>query len=86
MPVGLVGRGKHLLRQWHTAADTRRFTLWAKSLHAARTTKGWGMLVEQAAEVLLALARHSPRYGHRRSRHWRSTPSTLGTVIMTGWL
>jgi shikimate dehydrogenase len=72
MPAGLVsdqtvcydmayGRG-------HTA-----FTLWAKSQHAGRTTKGWGMLVEQAAEsfllwrgirpdtkpVLAALAQHA---------------------------
>ena len=26
------------------------FTMWAKSLYAGRTSKGWGMLVEQAAE------------------------------------
>jgi shikimate dehydrogenase len=49
------------------------FTLWAKSLHAKQTSKGWGMLVEQAAEsfqlwrgirpetksVLTALAQHT---------------------------
>jgi shikimate dehydrogenase len=29
------------------------FTSWGKSLHAGRITKGWGMLVEQAAESFL---------------------------------
>src|SRR5579871_47060 len=29
------------------------FTLWARALHARRTSKGWGMLVEQAAESFL---------------------------------
>jgi shikimate dehydrogenase len=49
------------------------FTLWAKAQRAGRTSKGWGMLVEQAAEsfflwrgirpdtqpVLEALSHHS---------------------------
>jgi shikimate dehydrogenase len=72
MPVGLVGEETICYDMAYGRGHTP-FTLWAKSLHAARTTKGWGMLVEQAAEsfllwrgirpdtqpVLQALARHS---------------------------
>jgi shikimate dehydrogenase len=49
MPVGLVGEGTVCYDMAYGRGHTP-FTLWAKSLHAARTTKGWGMLVEQAAE------------------------------------
>jgi shikimate dehydrogenase len=72
MPVGLVGEESICYDMAYGRGHTP-FTLWAKSLHAARTTKGWGMLVEQAAEsfllwrgirpatepVLLALAQHA---------------------------
>jgi shikimate dehydrogenase len=72
MPVGLVGEESICYDMAYGRGHTP-FTLWARSLHAARTTKGWGMLVEQAAEsfllwrgirpdtqpVLQALARHS---------------------------
>jgi shikimate dehydrogenase len=72
MPVGLVGEESICYDMAYGRGHTS-FTLWAKSLHAARTTKGWGMLVEQAAEsfllwrgirpetqpVLEALARHA---------------------------
>ncbi len=72
MPVGLVGEESVCYDMAYGRGHTP-FTLWAKSLHAARTTKGWGMLVEQAAEsfllwrgirpdtqpVLEALAQHS---------------------------
>ena len=52
MPVGLVGEGTVCYDMAYGRGHTP-FTLWAKSLHAARTTKGWGMLVEQAAESFL---------------------------------
>jgi len=52
MPVGLVGEGTICYDMAYGRGHTP-FTLWAKSLHAARTTKGWGMLVEQAAESFL---------------------------------
>jgi shikimate dehydrogenase len=52
MPVGLVGEATICYDMAYGRGHTP-FTLWAKSLHAARTTKGWGMLVEQAAESFL---------------------------------
>ncbi|HEY5264881.1 MAG TPA: shikimate dehydrogenase [Steroidobacteraceae bacterium] len=52
MPVGLVGEETICYDMAYGRGHTP-FTLWGKSLHAARTTKGWGMLVEQAAESFL---------------------------------
>jgi shikimate dehydrogenase len=52
LPVGLVGEATVCYDMAYGRGHTP-FTLWAKSLHAARTTKGWGMLVEQAAESFL---------------------------------
>jgi shikimate dehydrogenase len=72
LPVGLVGEESICYDMAYGRGHTP-FTLWGKSLHAARTVKGWGMLVEQAAEsfslwrgirpdtkpVLQALAAHT---------------------------
>ncbi|HEY2782645.1 MAG TPA: shikimate dehydrogenase [Steroidobacteraceae bacterium] len=52
MPVGLVSEESICYDMAYGRGHTP-FTLWAKSLHASRTTKGWGMLVEQAAESFL---------------------------------
>jgi shikimate dehydrogenase len=52
MPAGIVGEQSICYDMAYGRGHTP-FTLWAKSLHAARTTKGWGMLVEQAAESFL---------------------------------
>jgi len=49
MPVGLIGEDTVCYDMTYGRGPTP-FTSWAKSLHAARVTKGWGMLVEQAAE------------------------------------
>jgi shikimate dehydrogenase len=48
MPAGLVGEDTVCYDMAYGRGHTP-FTLWAKSLHAKRATKGWGMLVEQAA-------------------------------------
>jgi shikimate dehydrogenase len=52
VPKGLVGEETICYDMAYGRGQTP-FTSWAKSLHAARTTKGWGMLVEQAAESFL---------------------------------
>jgi len=72
MPAGLVDEETVCYDMAYGRGQTP-FTTWAHSLHARRTTKGWGMLVEQAAEsfflwrgirpntqpVLEALAQHA---------------------------
>jgi shikimate dehydrogenase len=71
LPASIVGTGTMCYDMAYGRGDTP-FTRWAKSQRAARTAKGWGMLVEQAAEsfmlwrgirpntqaVLEALAKH----------------------------
>jgi shikimate dehydrogenase len=52
MPVGLVSEESVCYDMAYGRGHTP-FTLWAQSLHAARAMKGWGMLVEQAAESFL---------------------------------
>jgi shikimate dehydrogenase len=49
LPPGLVGEDTFCYDLAYGKGHTP-FTLWAKSLYAARISKGWGMLVEQAAE------------------------------------
>lgn len=48
MPAGLVGEDTVCYDLAYGRGETP-FTRWARSLHAARVDKGWGMLVEQAA-------------------------------------
>ncbi len=72
LPEGLVGEETVCYDMAYGRGHTP-FTLWAKSQHPRRASKGWGMLVEQAAEsfflwrgirpdtkpVLEALAHHT---------------------------
>jgi len=52
MPAGLVSEETVCYDMAYGRGPTP-FTSWGKSLHAGRITKGWGMLVEQAAESFL---------------------------------
>jgi shikimate dehydrogenase len=52
LPAGIVGDATVCYDMSYGRGETP-FTRWANSLHAARASKGWGMLVEQAAESFL---------------------------------
>jgi shikimate dehydrogenase len=52
MPAGLVGEDTLCYDMAYGRGHTP-FTQWARAQHARRTAKGWGMLVEQAAESFL---------------------------------
>ena len=52
VPAGLVSEETVCYDMAYGRGPTP-FTTWGKSLHAGRITKGWGMLVEQAAESFL---------------------------------
>ncbi len=52
LPAGIVGDSTVCYDMSYGRVDTP-FTRWAKEQHAARAVKGWGMLVEQAAESFL---------------------------------
>jgi shikimate dehydrogenase len=52
LPDGLVNEHTVCYDMAYGRGDTP-FTLWARTLHARSISKGWGMLVEQAAESFL---------------------------------
>lgn len=52
LPKSLVNEGTVCYDMVYGRGHTP-FTQWARSLNAGRTSKGWGMLVEQAAESFL---------------------------------
>jgi shikimate dehydrogenase len=69
---GLVGEETVCYDMAYGRGDTPLHA-WAKSLHAARTTKGWGMLVEQAAESFLLWRGIRPEHPAGARRLSRST-------------
>ena len=52
LPDGLVGEATVCYDMTYGRGETP-FTRWAAAQHAGRVSKGWGMLVEQAAEAFL---------------------------------
>lgn len=50
LPLGLVGERSVCYDMSYGRGETP-FTQWGRSQHAGQTVKGWGMLVEQAAEA-----------------------------------
>jgi shikimate dehydrogenase len=60
MPADLVNEDSICYDMAYGRADTP-FTSWAKSLHARHVAKGWGMLVEQAAESFLVWRGQRPK-------------------------
>jgi shikimate dehydrogenase len=60
MAADLVNEDSICYDMAYGRADTP-FTSWAKSLHARHVAKGWGMLVEQAAESFLLWRGQRPK-------------------------
>ena len=67
IPPAAIGPATLCYDMAYGKGDTA-FTRWAKSAGAGRAETGWGMLVEQAAEVVPALARHASRTRSRCSK------------------
>jgi shikimate dehydrogenase len=60
LPASLVNQDSICYDMAYGRGDTP-FISWARSLHAASAVKGWGMLVEQAAESFLLWRGQRPK-------------------------